>query len=407
MFSPVTPDRFMRAAVCGALLCLHAPASPAVDPRWMQPDPSWSDSYSLDGVCYCESSFDHGAGELLVQTPAGMRTARQVCDAIGEGPGSSGLPIYNDLQCGHGPGNDLGDEQACPGRVDLGPDGCDVLGPTWPLDELFPAPTAPAAPEPPPPQVIAPVDPPPLPVAGVPDFPSTTVVAMSYATDLEGPWQRAADALVLPAGTATGSGGFGPEQVLPVADFAFGMEHEGHYLVELLIRALGAPAGPVVRLAVDGRPGATPAMLGDVSGEPSWVPVPASDDELSFEITSRGVVELSVIGLVDGVALEAIRLSGPFADKSSPTAAPETDDVAAPVDAPSVHVPVDVDAAVPTDAEPPVSPDLGAAGTVRVGGDLGLGSTGFGPIVLALALLLARVAGTRRATIRHDARRRR
>jgi len=37
--------------------------------------------------------------------------------------------IYNDINCGNGPANNAGDEDWCPGRVDLGADGCVVAGP--------------------------------------------------------------------------------------------------------------------------------------------------------------------------------------------------------------------------------------------------------------------------------------
>ena len=105
------------------------------------PRPSWADSYSSNGQCYCDSTFDHDAGDLLIETPAGTRTARQVCAAIGPGPGKAGNPIYNDLQCGHGPPNTAGDEHVCPGRVDQGASGCSVIGPTWNLARFFSAPT--------------------------------------------------------------------------------------------------------------------------------------------------------------------------------------------------------------------------------------------------------------------------
>ncbi len=93
----------------------------------------WADSYSVDGRCYCESTFDHNISDIPVETPVGTRTVRQVCDAIGPGPGSEDRPLYNDIQCGNGPANDAGDEDDCPGRVDIGPDGCGHIGPRWDL----------------------------------------------------------------------------------------------------------------------------------------------------------------------------------------------------------------------------------------------------------------------------------
>ncbi len=94
---------------------------------------SWADSYSVGTQCYCASTFDHGIGDLPVDTPAGRKTVREVCDQIGDGPGIDGRPIYNDIQCGNGPANNAGDEDDCPGRVDIGRDGCGHIGPTWDL----------------------------------------------------------------------------------------------------------------------------------------------------------------------------------------------------------------------------------------------------------------------------------
>src|SRR5687768_7282824 len=53
------------------------------------PGAGWSDSYSVGDQCYCESTFDHAIGDVEVATPIGVRTVREVCDAIGPGPGSA------------------------------------------------------------------------------------------------------------------------------------------------------------------------------------------------------------------------------------------------------------------------------------------------------------------------------
>ncbi|MEL6984424.1 MAG: hypothetical protein AAFO29_18505 [Actinomycetota bacterium] len=97
----------------------------------------WKDSYSVGDQCYCATTFDHGIGTIQVNTPAGTKTVREVCEKLGPGPGSQGRPIYNDIQCGNGPANDAGDEDDCPGRVDIGRDGCGHIGPTWDLS-VFP-----------------------------------------------------------------------------------------------------------------------------------------------------------------------------------------------------------------------------------------------------------------------------
>lgn len=39
-------------------------------------------------------------------------------------------------RCGNGPPNDQGDEQRCPGRVDLGKEGCGHIGPKWNFEKF-------------------------------------------------------------------------------------------------------------------------------------------------------------------------------------------------------------------------------------------------------------------------------
>lgn len=100
------------------------------------PGNNWSDSYSVDGKCYCDTTFDHNIGDIMVETPAGPKTVREVCEALGPGPGVGDNPVYNDVQCGNGPANDAGDEDWCPGRVDQGEAGCCTAGPTWDLEGI-------------------------------------------------------------------------------------------------------------------------------------------------------------------------------------------------------------------------------------------------------------------------------
>jgi len=101
------------------------------------PSSNWSDSYSVGDRCYCETTFDHNIGPVIVDTELGEMTVHEVCETLGPGPGSEGRPKYNDVQCGNGPANDAGDEDFCPGRVDIqGSEqekrlGCRQIGPTW------------------------------------------------------------------------------------------------------------------------------------------------------------------------------------------------------------------------------------------------------------------------------------
>ena len=92
---------------------------------------AWKDSYSVGDRCYCDTTFDHNIGSIRVDTPLGNITVFEACEALGSGPGSNGRPIYNDVQCGNGPANDAGDEDYCPGRVDIGKEGCPQIGPRW------------------------------------------------------------------------------------------------------------------------------------------------------------------------------------------------------------------------------------------------------------------------------------
>ena len=118
-----------------------APATPAppagrsvYDGRYGNPSVSWADSYSANGVCYAATTGDHGVLDLRVDTPTGRTTVRQALGRIEQGPGISRADaLYNDVRCGRGPANDVGDEDPdqCPGRVDQGRAGCGTIGPDW------------------------------------------------------------------------------------------------------------------------------------------------------------------------------------------------------------------------------------------------------------------------------------
>lgn len=118
---------------CASGSCVGQSPTCDLDDVQNAPGNNWSDSYSVDGNCYCASTFDHDIGEIEVETPVGTRTVLEICDAIGPGPGIEGNPVYNDIQCGNGPANNAGDEDWCPGRVDQGEAGCCTVGPTWDL----------------------------------------------------------------------------------------------------------------------------------------------------------------------------------------------------------------------------------------------------------------------------------
>mmetsp|Transcript_15527 Transcript_15527/g.22828 ORF Transcript_15527/g.22828 Transcript_15527/m.22828 type:complete len:434 (-) Transcript_15527:193-1494(-) len=101
------------------------------------PKRSWADSYSRNGRCYCVSKFGADSADTFVETSLGWKKQKEICDILGRGPGKlADTPIYNDLQCGNGPSNSMGDEHRCPGRVDMGGDGCGHIGPKWVFNNL-------------------------------------------------------------------------------------------------------------------------------------------------------------------------------------------------------------------------------------------------------------------------------
>lgn len=103
------------------------------------PKEVWYDSYSVDGKCYIDSGLGKGMGDVIVPTPVGGQTLEQVAKRLGPGPGSQGNPIYNDVQCGHGPASTARNEayDQCPGRVDQGAAGCAIIGPKWDLEGAY------------------------------------------------------------------------------------------------------------------------------------------------------------------------------------------------------------------------------------------------------------------------------
>ncbi len=108
----------------------------------VNPQPGWADSYERGGICYIRSTLDHNVGPIVVSTPVGNRTVAQVLIAQNRANVPAyqiGDPLYNDVQCGNGPANDNGDENPgnCPGRVDQGSAGCNVIGPRWDLKAIF------------------------------------------------------------------------------------------------------------------------------------------------------------------------------------------------------------------------------------------------------------------------------
>ena len=116
------------------------------------PQPSaptnWSDSYSVDGQCYCDSTYDHGLASAVVSTPAGRKTVPTICSDITArfGSGNANNRVYyNTIQCGFEPANNAADESVCPGipRAAGNYTGsrCQQTGAKWNLELLYPVET--------------------------------------------------------------------------------------------------------------------------------------------------------------------------------------------------------------------------------------------------------------------------
>ncbi len=67
-------------------------------------------SYAADGKCFCNLPIPTSLSTELVRTPIGGQSLAQVCERVGKGPGlektgdSFNYPVFQDAQCGHGPG---------------------------------------------------------------------------------------------------------------------------------------------------------------------------------------------------------------------------------------------------------------------------------------------------------------
>ncbi len=106
---------------------------------------SWGDSYQANGLCWCDSTYDHGLNDVNVTSfmiNGIKRNIKDICDELKKHPlvrdYQDGDSVYNDIQCGNGPANSdsKNDETYCPGIVTDGNSGCTITGPTWDLTWL-------------------------------------------------------------------------------------------------------------------------------------------------------------------------------------------------------------------------------------------------------------------------------
>jgi hypothetical protein len=105
----------------------------------------WSDSFAVNGQCYCDSNLDHNGNDYLsetVMTSDGAKTVEEVCNAHASYDIPDGQrTYYNDVQCGNGPRNAANDERICQGIPQSSSctsssyqgQGCGLAGPTWDL----------------------------------------------------------------------------------------------------------------------------------------------------------------------------------------------------------------------------------------------------------------------------------
>ncbi|WP_025743649.1 carbohydrate-binding protein [Aquimarina pacifica] len=116
------------------IFCL--PTEKTIAQDWNPSHPSWTDSFEANGFCWCNSTnYDHGLIDKSVTVNGVEVNIKTLCEELEKHPSYrayvNGDAPYNDIQCGNGPANDADDETGCPGRTDIGPDGCNVIGPKW------------------------------------------------------------------------------------------------------------------------------------------------------------------------------------------------------------------------------------------------------------------------------------
>ncbi len=103
---------------------------------WVPRD-NWKDSFENGGFCWCDNNtnYDHGLNTKSLTINGSDYNIVTVCEELRKHPAYrdyiEGDLIYNDIQCGNGPANDAADEEGCPGRVDMGSAGCNIIGPTF------------------------------------------------------------------------------------------------------------------------------------------------------------------------------------------------------------------------------------------------------------------------------------
>lgn len=93
-------NRWTSVALFGVVWGLSPSVNAEGEPR----------SYVADNQCFCNLPASSFLNDRIVATPVGGQSVAQVCERIGTGPaltkndGEYNFPVYDDTQCGHGPG---------------------------------------------------------------------------------------------------------------------------------------------------------------------------------------------------------------------------------------------------------------------------------------------------------------
>lgn len=109
---------------------------------------SWDGSYAADGECFCTGTQGRDIDSLIVPTPIGGQSIKQVCERLGTGPalqkvnGKFNFPVYADAQCGNGPfSSDAASiDENCSGHLGVAGEDCVGKGPEWNIKSAYATP---------------------------------------------------------------------------------------------------------------------------------------------------------------------------------------------------------------------------------------------------------------------------
>ena len=125
----IMQNRWTSVALLSAVWSLSPAVNAAEEPL----------SYAVGDKCYCNVPSANSLNKRMVGTPIGGQSVAQVCERIGKGPaltsdaGVFNYPVFDDAQCGHGPG--------AAGFIGLlnSSDNDSSTGPKWDLADAYDA----------------------------------------------------------------------------------------------------------------------------------------------------------------------------------------------------------------------------------------------------------------------------